>query len=491
MDVARNFLGSRNPLSSELTPYLRNPALIKYQNKTDASLPPFSVIQLGEAPILPEDNLEQFQAEPILEGLKPTATLDKSIAVTLTGADSDSIGNAILIGVTACKLNVTSDNEDYGWASSSVGTTEYAVPVEAGGFAKILWKEEGTGERQAILLLNGGSDESDQWFPVNVTDRKGDTNLYSFEELRFLEDGLDEVKPGGRGGSNGAWVEIETTVEGDDDNDEIFEEQKITLHNEEDGTWTLSDGVTTETLDWDADAAAVQAAVNTILGSGVATVTEDAGSFVITWENDGEQDELEVDGEGLLPGPANPLYEVNEAKIKPPSKEWAKVGYKANPKFVLTKVQTGNGDDEPTIYELWLDDWDKGTFTLSIDGDTDSNPIDVEEDIAAIDIEGAITTHTIDVTGAGTEDSPFVITITTDNDDHDMTADKDELVDKTDYRFRGGHNTCPGKHLDGFAVYNLQNILALTPAGCMKVLPAAPCGNADEDEELILYGGTL
>lgn len=321
-----------------------------------------------------------------------------------------------------------------------------------------------------------------EFFPALVSDRRRSENLYSFAERRFLVDGGDALKADGRSGSAGAWVGVERTQLGSVSEVEI---QVITLHGVTSGTWYLEG----ETLPYNADNAAINAALAAALGPGVASAAGAASPFTVTWAEEGAQSELSVNDSELGPHSSHPLYEIDGQIVAYPSHQWVRVGYQANPRFELTKTVTGNGVDEATTWELWLEDWDLSEFTLTVDDEVD--PIeDLRTDINAADLEAAIGADlAVTVTGSGTEAEPFVIEVTEDFDDHELSADTSDLIDKTDYRFRAGFSKCfPG--VTGFSRFNEENILALTDSECLKVLAAAPC-EIPEGETLIISGGTL
>lgn len=337
-----------------------------------------------------------------------------------------------------------------------------------------------TADGDAIFVIPNGSGSG--FFPALVSDRRRSENFYSFTERRFLVDGGEQLRSPGRGGSCGAWIGVERTQLGSVSAVEI---QTITLHGATSGTWYLQG----EALSHSADNTDVQAALNAAFGPGVASAAGVASPFTVTWAEEGAQSELSVNDTELGPHSSHPLYEIDDQIVAYPSYQWVRVGYQANPRFSLTKVQTGNEVDEPTIWELWLEDYDLSEYTLTVDDEVD--PIeDIRTDINAADLATAIGADlAVTVSGAGTEADPFVIEVTEDNDDHDLTADTSDLIDKTDYRFRAGFSKCfPG--VTGFDKFNEENILALTDSECLKVLAAAPC-EIPEGETLIISGGTL
>lgn len=482
IDAARGFLRAKNFVGSSGVEDPPNPVIVKVKNATGGSISRFCPIELSDATILPTNNESEFFSKKVLNGVKPTAPSGRKspVVVTLEGIEDGNIGEAVLIGVVACIIDVSSGHE---WDTYAEAAEDDILTLHAGvsGFARILWKESGAGAKKAILLLTGDVTGEDAWFLADVTDRHGVSNLYGFSELEFLADGTTAVKSGGRTGSVGAYVGNEWVTWGDDDTIEV---QKITVANATSGNWTL--GATS--LAFSCNFADVQAAVDTALGPGIATVTG-ANPFTITYGAFGYQPLLDTGDGTLKPGPRNALKEVQGEVIPIPSKEWVRPGYKANPKFVLEKIQVGNFVDEPTKWSLYLFDWASGTYSLTANAGT-AEEVAFDGDASAIAAAIlASDSMVVTITGAGSVGDPFIIENGDNFDDHELVGDSSGLVDKTYYRFRAGYRSCPGKLVSGWNP-SLTNVLRLNEDGCLAIIPTAEC-SVDDEEELIIDGGTL
>jgi hypothetical protein len=112
--------------------------LVSVENATGGSLDQFSVLEINGVSISPDDNLPEFTAGPILEGIAPTTTCPGKFAVIQQPLTEDEVGRAVVDGVTACKVYVT-DN-DHEWAEAESGETARLASGTSGS-ARILWHE--------------------------------------------------------------------------------------------------------------------------------------------------------------------------------------------------------------------------------------------------------------------------------------------------------------------------------------------------------------
>jgi len=148
-DAAKAHREGQNRLSggglSEVVP----PGVVFIKNATEGALDRGSVVGLGDVVITPEDNLPEFQSQPVFLGETPSTSshVDKWCVLAEPLADGD-IGWAYLAGVHAAQVSFATANQMY--ANLDDGET---MLKGAWGGARVLYKESGTGTKWATLLL--------------------------------------------------------------------------------------------------------------------------------------------------------------------------------------------------------------------------------------------------------------------------------------------------------------------------------------------------
>lgn len=131
----------------------RNACVVTVKNATGADVPRFGILALTDPIITAAANETEFKRETNFIGTAwgPSST---QFAVTLEPLAANAIGTAVLIGVVPCRVDVQSAADDTCGPVS--GETDRLA--SGSGNARIVWKEAGTGERWAYVLLNGGAD---------------------------------------------------------------------------------------------------------------------------------------------------------------------------------------------------------------------------------------------------------------------------------------------------------------------------------------------
>lgn len=128
----------------------RSPAIVKVLNATGAPLEHCGIVGLGEPVILPIDNEMEF-ARNIAFRIEPP--LPGRWGVLQSPVAAGEISTAIVAGVAACKLNVTSEIELNRFADAvAPDFTELSVSDSTGN-AQILWRAGGTGSQWAIIRI--------------------------------------------------------------------------------------------------------------------------------------------------------------------------------------------------------------------------------------------------------------------------------------------------------------------------------------------------
>ncbi len=103
------------------------------------------------APIIKPDDLAAFKNGLTMEGETP-ATADHwgKFAVCVEPILDEKLGNGVTDGLVVCKVDV--QEEEHEFADIADGESGFLQSYPAGS-ARIMWKESGTGEKWAVLLL--------------------------------------------------------------------------------------------------------------------------------------------------------------------------------------------------------------------------------------------------------------------------------------------------------------------------------------------------
>lgn len=120
-------------------------ALVK--NFTGSDLPAFGIVWLTAPLFLPSDVLANFQRRYVYSASKPQGP-NSPFAVLLAKAGPDDLRPASLGGVAPVAINVTSAAHDRAFPIQDDATK---LASGFAGSAEILWKESGTGVRQAVI----------------------------------------------------------------------------------------------------------------------------------------------------------------------------------------------------------------------------------------------------------------------------------------------------------------------------------------------------
>ena len=123
---------------------------VSIYNPLGNALPAFSIVELdGAATPLDDENALALKF-PAFKCKTPSGSAGKRIAVLQQSAQPNEIVPAIICGVTACRLKVSSDS--HGTAAVKPNESGYLVSSSSGSIP-ILHKEGGTGEVWAYVLL--------------------------------------------------------------------------------------------------------------------------------------------------------------------------------------------------------------------------------------------------------------------------------------------------------------------------------------------------
>lgn len=299
---------------------------------------------------------------------------------------------------------------------------------------------------------------------------------YGCRELAPTENGGWEDVGDADQGTVGAWIEIKKVqaTNGDD----VPEEWTITIHGATSGTFKLTiDGNETTALDWDADAAAILAAL-VAAGASMTTpfVFDDFTAHAISWTQS-----------SLLPLPDTEGYEIFDRFAYVGLRVWMRAGKVTPPEVTITPADV-DGYKTFSVSVKASGGTYTATWTFNAYPPATTAPLDWDADAATI--QAAIDAE---VTGTGATVSDWamdgdMVTYTITADDAggtaDFTIDSTELVGKRDTRFDSGGGADPcGRTLDyppllpGY-VPGADQFLVKDAAGCWKLVDSTQCEGA-------------
>ncbi len=129
---------------------LRSPTIVKVLNDTGDPLQQCAIVGLGEPVILPADNEMEFIRNIAFEIVPPT---QGRWGVLQAPVAAGEITTAIVSGVAACRLNITSETLPNLFADA-VGADYAKLGIkDAVGNAQILWRAGGTGSQWSIVRI--------------------------------------------------------------------------------------------------------------------------------------------------------------------------------------------------------------------------------------------------------------------------------------------------------------------------------------------------
>lgn len=115
-------------------------------NDTGLNLPEFGIIRLDSPGIDPTVNLSNFQRRFVFRGKSPTDHCQ--FAVLLAPSPNMELRAAILAGVAPVTLDVVHESHD---RAAAINNDSVRLRSGFAGNAEILWKESGTGNKQALI----------------------------------------------------------------------------------------------------------------------------------------------------------------------------------------------------------------------------------------------------------------------------------------------------------------------------------------------------
>ncbi len=129
---------------------MRSPTIVKVLNDTGDPLELCAIVGLGEPVILPADNEIEFIRNIAFEIVPPTPG---RWGVLQTPVAAGEITTAVVSGVAACRLNVTSEAFSNLFADAVDPDFTGLKVSDAIGNAQVLWRAGGTGSQWSIVRI--------------------------------------------------------------------------------------------------------------------------------------------------------------------------------------------------------------------------------------------------------------------------------------------------------------------------------------------------
>ncbi len=126
-----------------------DPCIVRVKNSSGTDRGRFEVLGVDGSVFTPTDNLGQFQNAIYLDGKKPTASHLGKFVVLCQPLPSEAIGWAWVAGACVVKVDFGYDSQPF--ADVKDGDTGLLLGGEGG--VQVLWKEEGTGSKWAVVRL--------------------------------------------------------------------------------------------------------------------------------------------------------------------------------------------------------------------------------------------------------------------------------------------------------------------------------------------------
>ena len=144
--------------------------MVFVRNTGDATLPRFGALVLSDALIPHDAAAEEFESEvPAFDGVPAEedsgeeGESEKDVrpfAVAVEPIPSGEIGRALALGFTPAKVDVV--HEEDACAEPVPGSSTGALRSTNVGYARIAWKESGTGEKWCFLRLGAAEPRADE-----------------------------------------------------------------------------------------------------------------------------------------------------------------------------------------------------------------------------------------------------------------------------------------------------------------------------------------
>ena len=171
LDAAEFARRARRLVGAEAVGAGLNGNMVYVRNKCGETIPRFGAVVLSDAVIPHDASSDEIECDtPAFDGVPAEGEQDggegeaerevRPFAVAVEPIANGEIGRAIAIGVTPAKVDVVNDEDTC--AEPVPGSASGAMRSTNVGYARIVWKEDGTGERWCFLRLGASEPRADE-----------------------------------------------------------------------------------------------------------------------------------------------------------------------------------------------------------------------------------------------------------------------------------------------------------------------------------------
>ena len=198
LDAAEFARRARRLVGAEAVPSGFGGNMVYVRNKCGETIPRFGAVVLADA-VIPHDAASEdlecdtpaFDGVPA-EGGEESESEEESekevrpFAVAVEPIADGEIGRALALGVTPAKVEIV--HEEDLCAEPVPGSTSGAMRSTNVGYARIVWKEDGTGEKWCFIRLGASEPRADEKsidFAVRDPETEGDEDAAKTEKLEI------------------------------------------------------------------------------------------------------------------------------------------------------------------------------------------------------------------------------------------------------------------------------------------------------------------
>jgi hypothetical protein len=156
VDAAQDYINRKNNVSSQIGKQLAA-NMVYVKNTTGVAVDRLNILGIGGSQIDPTTN--GFKEMTVLTGVTPSKAdhANGRFVITAEPIGIDCIGRAYVAGVTAVQINIIDEGHNFADIKDSDITQ---LESAASGAAVILYKEDGTGTKLAVVRFGGSGGSS-------------------------------------------------------------------------------------------------------------------------------------------------------------------------------------------------------------------------------------------------------------------------------------------------------------------------------------------
>ena len=235
LDAAEFARRARRLVGAEAVPSGFGGNMVYVRNKCGETIPRFGAVVLADAVIPHDAASEDIECEtPAFDGVpadggeeseseEETEKEVRPFAVAVEPIADGEIGRALALGVTPAKVEIV--HEEDLCAEPVPGSTSGAMRSTNVGYARIVWKEDGTGEKWCFIRLGASEPRADEKsidFAVRDPETEEDEDAAKTEKLEIKGFSSKEAEEETLGEILSKAEEPKTGPEEDEPEDEVI-----------------------------------------------------------------------------------------------------------------------------------------------------------------------------------------------------------------------------------------------------------------------------